>query len=92
MPVLILQFNFALNCTRRFGSFEIFKARDQVTGRVGPSVGRVDILNQMLDYVTESYYPQVGRGEGQPMLSRAIEFHLAASCAFNLNSRKFGWE
>ena len=43
----------------RFGSFEIFKTRDRVTGRVGPSVGRVDILHQMLDYVTVSFYPEV---------------------------------
>ena len=28
----------------RFGSFEIFKTRDPLTGRSGPSVGRKDIL------------------------------------------------
>jgi hypothetical protein len=43
----------------RFGSFEIFKTRDSVTGRVGPSVGRVDILHQLLDYVTSTFYPEV---------------------------------
>ena len=43
----------------RFGSFEIFKTRDRETGRVGPSVGRPDILHQLLDFVTQSYYPQV---------------------------------
>ena len=43
----------------RFGSFEIFKTRDGVTGRVGPSVGRMDILHQLLDYVTSSFYPEV---------------------------------
>lgn len=43
----------------RFGSFEIFKTRDQVTGRVGPSVGRMDILHQLLDYVTQLFYPEV---------------------------------
>ena len=30
-----------------------------MTGRVGPSVGRVDILHQLLDYTTQSYYPEV---------------------------------
>ena len=43
----------------RFGSFEIFKPRDLTTGRAGPSVGQVDMLHQLLDYVTESYYPAV---------------------------------
>ena len=43
----------------RFGSFEIFKTRDQETGRAGPSVGRGDIFHQLLDFVTQSYYPQV---------------------------------
>ena len=46
-----------VNC--RFGSFEIFKTRDSVTGRAGPSVGRVDILHQLLDYVTKTFYPEV---------------------------------
>ena len=46
------------NCIR-FGSFEIFKPRDLVTGRVGPSVGLTDILHQLVDYVTENFYPEV---------------------------------
>ena len=46
-------------CTVRFGSFEIFKTRDQETGRAGPSVGRGDIFHNLLDFVTQSYYPQV---------------------------------
>lgn len=44
---------------RRFGSFEIFKARDPMTGRSGPSVGRTDILHQLLDYTTSTFYPEV---------------------------------
>ncbi len=43
----------------RFGSFEIFKPRDSVTGRAGPSVGREDILHQLLDYTTQNFYPEV---------------------------------
>ena len=39
----------------RFGSFEIFKTRDRVTGRVGPSVGRVDILHQLLDFLSDVF-------------------------------------
>ncbi|KAG8182258.1 hypothetical protein JTE90_024191 [Oedothorax gibbosus] len=43
----------------RFGSFEIFKTLDHMTGRVGPSVGRVDILHTMLDYVIETFFPNI---------------------------------
>ena len=46
-------------CNYRFGSFEIFKARDPRTGRSGPSVGRTDILHQLLDYTTSTFYPEV---------------------------------
>lgn len=44
----------------RFGSFEIFKGVDSVTGREGPSVGRTDILATMLDYTVKMFYPEVG--------------------------------
>ncbi|MFT7799201.1 selenoprotein O isoform X1 [Arapaima gigas] len=43
----------------RFGSFEIFKPADELTGRQGPSVGRNDILAQLLDYVIEMFYPDI---------------------------------
>lgn len=43
----------------RFGSFEIFKAEDEHTGRAGPSVGRNDIRVQMLDYVVSTFYPEI---------------------------------
>ncbi|GBM25990.1 Selenoprotein O, partial [Araneus ventricosus] len=42
----------------RFGSFEIFKTVDPITGRVGPSVGRYEILYSLLDYVIETFYPE----------------------------------
>ncbi|CEM31827.1 unnamed protein product [Vitrella brassicaformis CCMP3155] len=43
----------------RFGSFEIFKATDRVTGRKGPSTGRVDILTALVNFVIRSYYPHL---------------------------------
>ncbi|XP_076090895.1 protein adenylyltransferase SelO, mitochondrial-like [Mytilus galloprovincialis] len=43
----------------RFGSFEIFKTLDPQTGRAGPSVGRNDILIQMLDYTSQTFYPEI---------------------------------
>ena len=43
----------------RFGSFEIFKPVSADTGRGGPSVGRTDILIQMLDYTIQTFYKEV---------------------------------
>lgn len=43
----------------RFGSFEIFKTLDPMTGRKGPSVGRNDILKTLLEYVISTFYPEV---------------------------------
>ncbi|XP_042603367.1 selenoprotein O2 isoform X2 [Cyprinus carpio] len=45
----------------RFGSFEIFHPVDDFTGRHGPSVGRTDIRAQLLDYVIETFYPEIQR-------------------------------
>ncbi|KAM3849418.1 protein adenylyltransferase SelO-1, mitochondrial-like, partial [Diretmus argenteus] len=46
----------------RFGSFEIFLSRDDVTGLKGPSAGRHDIRAQLLDYVIENFYPNIQQG------------------------------
>ncbi|XP_051746844.1 selenoprotein O2 isoform X1 [Ctenopharyngodon idella] len=45
----------------RFGSFEIFHPVDDFTGRQGPSVGRPDIRAQLLDYVIETFHPEIQR-------------------------------
>uniref|UniRef100_A0A8C1JHG3 Selenoprotein O n=1 Tax=Cyprinus carpio TaxID=7962 RepID=A0A8C1JHG3_CYPCA len=45
----------------RFGSFEIFHPVDDFTGRHGPSVGRTDIRAQLLDYVIDTFYPEIQR-------------------------------
>lgn len=41
----------------RFGSFEIFKARDPRTGRTGPSVGNDALRVQMLEYAVRRFFP-----------------------------------
>lgn len=61
----------------RFGSFEIFKTVDRTTGRAGPSVGRVDILNQLLDHVTECFYPQVSSLVITLLSSPGVQVHSA---------------
>jgi len=43
----------------RFGSFEIFKALDDETRRNGPSHGRTDILDVLLDYTISTFYPDI---------------------------------
>ncbi|XP_034719146.1 selenoprotein O2 isoform X2 [Etheostoma cragini] len=43
----------------RFGSFEIFRGRDDFSGLQGPSAGRHDIRAQLLDYVIETFYPYI---------------------------------
>ncbi|KAL2102289.1 hypothetical protein ACEWY4_001457 [Coilia grayii] len=43
----------------RFGSFEIFLPADDFTGRQGPSVGQHELRAQLLDYVIETFYPDI---------------------------------
>lgn len=50
----------------RFGSFEIFKPSDPLTRREGPSVGRVDILRQLLDYTIKTHYPEIWSAHTKP--------------------------
>ncbi|XP_065052587.1 protein adenylyltransferase SelO, mitochondrial-like isoform X1 [Rhopilema esculentum] len=42
----------------RFGSFEIFKPLDQITGRKGPSVGDKELLHKMLKYSITTFFPE----------------------------------
>jgi len=42
----------------RFGSFEIAKTTDSITGRAGPSPGRTDLIAKLLDYVMDSFYKE----------------------------------
>lgn len=43
----------------RFGSFEICKPVDPMTGRRGPSYGMVEIIETLLEYVINTFYPEV---------------------------------
>ncbi|XP_058529221.1 protein adenylyltransferase SelO, mitochondrial [Ochotona princeps] len=58
----------------RFGSFEIFKCADELTGRAGPSVGRNDLRVQMLNYVIGSFYPEVQAAHTDPVHRNAAFF------------------
>jgi len=42
----------------RFGSFEICKPRDPITGRAGPSVGQHTLLNELLTHVSGLLLPE----------------------------------
>uniref|UniRef100_A0A8C3WEA2 Selenoprotein O n=1 Tax=Catagonus wagneri TaxID=51154 RepID=A0A8C3WEA2_9CETA len=58
----------------RFGSFEIFKPADALTGRAGPSAGRDDIRVQMLDYVISSFYPDIQAAHADDSVQRHAAF------------------
>ncbi|KAL3309349.1 hypothetical protein Ciccas_012104 [Cichlidogyrus casuarinus] len=52
-------------CTRlaptfiRFGSFEIANLRDPQTGRSGPSPGKWALVDTLVNYVVQYFYPQI---------------------------------
>uniref|UniRef100_T1ILI2 non-specific serine/threonine protein kinase n=1 Tax=Strigamia maritima TaxID=126957 RepID=T1ILI2_STRMM len=46
-------------CSIVFGSFEIFKTTDPMTGRNGPSVGQLSILKQLIEYTISTFYPEI---------------------------------
>ena len=46
----------------RFGSFEIAKGVDSITGRAGPSAGHTALIQQLLDYVVDTFYADVVAG------------------------------
>ncbi|XP_014674524.1 PREDICTED: selenoprotein O-like isoform X2 [Priapulus caudatus] len=58
----------------RFGSFEIFKPTDEFTGRKGPSVGRNDILVKMLDYVIETFFPEIHKKQKGSQEDKYFQF------------------
>eukprot|EP01113_Clastostelium_recurvatum_P039162 TRINITY_DN5950_c0_g1_i3.p1 TRINITY_DN5950_c0_g1~~TRINITY_DN5950_c0_g1_i3.p1 ORF type:complete len:635 (-),score=138.59 TRINITY_DN5950_c0_g1_i3:30-1868(-) len=42
----------------RFGSFQIAKPMDPYTGRAGPSPGRTELVQTLLDYVIQYHFPE----------------------------------
>ncbi|XP_022088575.1 selenoprotein O-like isoform X2 [Acanthaster planci] len=59
----------------RFGSFEIFKPVDRMTGRGGPSVGRKDVLEQMLEYVIKTFFPEIYEQQKDNAQERYLAFY-----------------
>lgn len=58
----------------RFGSFEIFKPADELTGRAGPSVGRDDLRAQLLDYTIGSFFPELRAAHPDDRVQRTAAF------------------
>ncbi|KAI8465473.1 MAG: hypothetical protein J3K34DRAFT_525334 [Monoraphidium minutum] len=51
----------------RFGSFEVFRPSDPLTGRAGPSAGREgEMLPSMVDYTIRVLFPDIWRAHGGP--------------------------
>nr|XP_054752164.1 protein adenylyltransferase SelO, mitochondrial-like [Lytechinus pictus] len=59
----------------RFGSFEIVKPADETTGRKGPSAGKKDILEKMLDYSIQSFYPKIYEEFSEDLVQRNLAFY-----------------
>lgn len=59
----------------RFGSFEIFKSADPLTGYQGPSAGRVDILHQLLSYTIDNFFPQISSRKYHSLDERYLSFY-----------------
>lgn len=58
----------------RFGSFEISKPHDPVTGRSGPSVGNLTIVSQLIDYVIQRFYPDIWKEHSSDIVNCYMEF------------------
>ncbi|KAJ1161850.1 hypothetical protein NDU88_002331 [Pleurodeles waltl] len=58
----------------RFGSFEIFKPTDELTGRTGPSVDQDYIRVKMLDYVIGTFYPEIQESYPSDTVKRNAAF------------------
>jgi uncharacterized protein YdiU (UPF0061 family) len=66
----------------RFGSFEVCKGVDGTTGRSGPSAGNTELLRQLLNYVTDSFFPEAtGYPEGSPERALAMFKEVVRSTA-----------
>ena len=51
----------------RFGSFEIFKGRDPMTGGAGPSTGlKEKMMPAMLDYLVTYFFKEIGHQSDKP--------------------------
>eukprot|EP00899_Mesostigma_viride_P006229 jgi/Mesvir1/15607/Mv03215-RA.1 len=59
----------------RFGSFEIFKPTDPLTGRRGPSVGlEAEMLPRMLDHIIRSYFSEQSWSKLEDPIARYLAF------------------
>ncbi len=58
----------------RFGSFEIFRPMDRLTGGRGPSFGRNDIQITLFDYVCDTFYKDIASGSvGEAKYEKVFE-------------------
>ncbi|CAH8502104.1 unnamed protein product [Schistosoma rodhaini] len=58
----------------RFGSFEISKSPDSITGRFGPSVGNLTIVSQLTNYVIQQFYPHIWSDYSNDIMNCYLEF------------------
>ncbi|CAH8473676.1 unnamed protein product [Schistosoma turkestanicum] len=58
----------------RFGSFEITKTQDPITGRSGPSVGNLTIVSQLTNFVIQQFYPDIWAAHSNDLIKCYLEF------------------
>lgn len=63
-------------CFIRFGSFEIVKPLDKVTGRTGSSPGNLELLQQLLHFVIRQHFPQLWTENAERHQDMYLEFFM----------------
>lgn len=56
----------------RFGSFEIFKPKDERTGRAGPSAGNDALRVTMLEYAVQRFFPEAAKAGAEGSEARYL--------------------
>ena len=68
----------------RFGSFEVCKPRDPLTGRAGPSVGQVEVLEALLLYTWRRFF---SGAQAPPQRPLDDALHVGAPAAVDVSMR-----
>lgn len=73
----------------RFGSYEICRKQDPVTGREGPSPGNVELLKKMVDYTIQYFYPHIWNSKLEENSSEMQEFSLSSEEKKSLHKHNY---
>jgi len=77
----------------RFGSFEIVKTADPMTGRAGPSAGNLALLTQLAEFTIRHYFPDIHAAHDN-LADRAWAWYLEVvrrSAVLVAHWQAYGW-